>query len=112
MAKSLRPPAQGDHSQLTSRLGYQLPERIIGIHLNMLAVRRDFKMLENPTAEEKTFLGELNHFLKEETGYQWIQGTKPTTLAFELRILPLASPLGSSRNSIVGRTTRGASKRR
>ena len=84
MAKSLRPPAQGNHSQLTSRLGYQLPERIIGIHLNMLAVRRDLKMLENPTAEEKTFLGELNHFLKEETGYQWIQGTKPTTLAFEL----------------------------
>ena len=57
---------------ITSRLGYQFPERIIGIHLNMLAVRRDPKMLENPTAEEKTFLGELNHFLKEETGYQWI----------------------------------------
>src|SRR5208282_1542710 len=45
---------------ITSRLGYQFPERIIGIHLNMLAVRRDPKMLENPTAEEKTFLGELN----------------------------------------------------
>ena len=28
------------------------------------------------TAEEKTFLGQLNHFLKEETGYQSIQGTK------------------------------------
>ena len=26
---------------ITSRLGYQFPERIIGIHLNMLAVRRD-----------------------------------------------------------------------
>jgi pimeloyl-ACP methyl ester carboxylesterase len=74
---------------ITSRLGYQLPERIIGIHLNMLAVRRDPKMLENPTAEEKTFLGELNHFLKEETGYQWIQGTKPTTLAFGLTDSPV-----------------------
>ena len=41
---------------ITSRLGYQIPERIIGVHLNMLAVRRDPKMLENPTAEEKTFL--------------------------------------------------------
>ena len=73
---------------ITSRLGYQFPERLIGIHLNMLAVRRDPKMLENPTAEEKTYLDQLNHFLKEETGYQWIQGTKPTTLAFGLTDSP------------------------
>ena len=46
-------------------------------------------MLENPTAEEKTFLTQLNHFLKEETGYQWIQGTKPTTLAFGLTDSPV-----------------------
>jgi pimeloyl-ACP methyl ester carboxylesterase len=74
---------------IISRLGYQFPDRVIGIHLNMLAVRRDPKMLENPTAEEKTFLGELNHFLKEETRYQWIQGTKPTTLAFGLTDSPV-----------------------
>ncbi len=74
---------------ITSRLGYQFPERMIGIHLNMLAVRRDPKMLENPTAEEQTFLRELNHFLKEETGYQWIQGTKPSTLAFGLTDSPV-----------------------
>ena len=73
---------------IASRLAYQFPERLIGIHLNMLAVRRDPKMLENPTAEEKTYLIELNHFLKEETGYQWIQGTKPTTLAFGLTDSP------------------------
>jgi hypothetical protein len=30
----------------------------------------------------------LSHFLKEETGYQWIQGTKPTTLAFAFRDSP------------------------
>jgi pimeloyl-ACP methyl ester carboxylesterase len=73
---------------VTSRLGYQFAERLIGIHVNLLAVRRDPKMLENPTAEEKLFLGQLNHFLKEETGYQWIQGTKPTTLAFALTDSP------------------------
>ena len=73
---------------IASRLAYQFPERLIGIHLNLLAVRRDPKMLENPTTEEKTYLGQLNHFLKEETGYQWIQGTKPTTLAFGLTDLP------------------------
>jgi pimeloyl-ACP methyl ester carboxylesterase len=73
---------------ITSRMAYQFPERIIGIHLNFLAVRRDPKMLENPTEEEKAFLDQLNHWLKEETGYQWIQGTKPTTLAFGLTDSP------------------------
>jgi pimeloyl-ACP methyl ester carboxylesterase len=73
---------------VASRLAYEFPERLIGIHLNMLAVRRDPKMLENPTAEEKTYLDQLNRFLKEETGYQWIQGTKPATLAFALTDSP------------------------
>jgi pimeloyl-ACP methyl ester carboxylesterase len=73
---------------IASRLAFQFPELLIGIHLNLLAVRRDPKMLENPTAEEKIFLDELNLFLKEETGYQWIHGTKPTTLAFGLTDSP------------------------
>ena len=54
----------------------------------MLAVRRDPAMLANPTPEEKLYLKQLNHFLKEETGYQWIQGTKPQTLAFGLTDSP------------------------
>ncbi len=71
---------------VTSRLGYSHPEQVIGIHLNLLAVRRDPQMLQNPTAEERRLLDELNHFLKEEIGYQWIQGTKPQTLAFGLNV--------------------------
>jgi pimeloyl-ACP methyl ester carboxylesterase len=73
---------------VTSRLGFAFAERMIGIHLNLLAIRRDPKMLANPTPEEKVFLDQLAHFLKEETGYQWIQGTKPTTLAFGLTDSP------------------------
>jgi len=74
---------------VASRLAYQFPERILGIHLNFLAgIRRDPKMLANPTVEEKAYLEQLEHFLKEETGYQWIQGTKPTTLAFGLSDSP------------------------
>jgi len=73
---------------IASRLGFAFPERMIGIHLNLLAVRRDPKMVANPTPEEKVFLDQLNLFLKEETGYQWIQGTKPTTLAFALTDSP------------------------
>jgi microsomal epoxide hydrolase len=73
----------------TSRLGLEYPERVYGIHVNLLAVRRDPKMLQNPTAEEKVFLEQLSHWLKEETGYQWIQGTRPQTLAFALSDSPV-----------------------
>jgi pimeloyl-ACP methyl ester carboxylesterase len=73
---------------VSSRLGLQFAERVIGIHLNMLAVRRDPKMVENPTPEEAAYLRELSHWLKEETGYQWIQGTRPQTLAFGLTDSP------------------------
>ena len=73
---------------VSSRLGYQFAERMIGIHLNLLAVRREPKMLTDPTPEEKVFVEQLKHFLKEETGYQWIQGTRPTTLAFALTDSP------------------------
>lgn len=74
---------------VTSRLGYAYPERLVGIHLNLLAVRRDPKMLEDPTPEEKRFLEQLEHWLKEEIGYQWIQGTRPTTLSFGLTDSPV-----------------------
>jgi pimeloyl-ACP methyl ester carboxylesterase len=73
---------------IASVLGHRYPERLIGIHLNLLAVRRDGKLPGSPTPQEKAFLGDLGHFLKEEMGYQWIQGTKPQTLAFGLTDSP------------------------
>ncbi len=74
---------------VASRLGYQFAQQVIGIHLNLLAVRRDQQLLENPTESERRYLDELAHWLKEETGYQWIQGTRPTTLAFALTDSPV-----------------------
>jgi pimeloyl-ACP methyl ester carboxylesterase len=73
---------------VASVVALRYPGRLTGIHLNLLAVRRDPKMVANPTPQEKAFLAELEHFLKEETGYQWIQGTKPQTLAFALTDSP------------------------
>jgi len=73
---------------ITSRLAYDFPERLIGIHLNFLPVRRDPKTLDVGAAEEKAYLDQLNHRLREETGYSSIQGTKPTTLAFGLTDSP------------------------
>jgi pimeloyl-ACP methyl ester carboxylesterase len=73
---------------IASRLGHAHADRLTGIHLNMLAVRRDPAMVANPTEEERRYLAELAGWLKEETGYQWIQGTKPQTLAFALTDSP------------------------
>ena len=74
---------------ITSRLGYKYPDRLAGIHVNLLSVRRDPKLLADPAPEEQVFRSALEHFLKEETGYQWIQGTKPQTLAFALNDSPV-----------------------
>ncbi len=73
---------------VTSRMGYELAEKLIGIHINLLAVRRDAS-LANPTPDERRFLEQLAHWQKEETGYQWIQGTRPTTLSFGLTDSPV-----------------------
>ena len=43
----------------------------------------------DPTPEESRYLEELQVWLKEETGYQWIQGTRPQTLAFALTDSPV-----------------------
>jgi microsomal epoxide hydrolase len=64
-------------SFITARLGYAYPERLSGLHLNLMPLRRDPTMVSNPTPEESRFLDELQRWLKEETGYQWIQGTRP-----------------------------------
>ncbi len=73
---------------ITSRLGDVHADKLVGIHLNFLAVRRDRTNLANPTSEEQRYLAELDVWLKEETGYQSIQGTRPQTLAFALTDSP------------------------
>lgn len=72
-----------------SRIAFDHPDRVMGLHLNFMPLRRDAAVAENPTAEETRYLEELAVFLKEETGYQWIQGTRPQTLATALSDSPL-----------------------
>ena len=76
-------------SFVTAWLGANRKARLIGIHLNMLPLRRDAAMFANPTDDERRYLAELDLFLKEEIGYQWIQGTRPQTLAFALTDSPV-----------------------
>jgi microsomal epoxide hydrolase len=74
---------------ITSRLGLAYPERLAGIHVNLLSVRRDVPPPTNPMPEEEAFMEELAQWQREETGYQWIQGTKPQTLAYGLTDSPV-----------------------
>ena len=69
-------------------LGAHRPAHVIGIHLNLLPLPRDAAMFTNSDEDERRYLRELEVFLKEETGYQWIQGTRPQTLAFALADSP------------------------
>ena len=72
---------------ITSRIAATRPDVLTGIHLNLLALRRDPKS-PAASAEEAAYLEHLAWWLKEETGYQWIQGTKPQTLAYALADSP------------------------
>jgi microsomal epoxide hydrolase len=74
---------------ITSCLGAAYPDRLAGIHVNLLAVRRDQTPPATPTEEEKTYLDELGRWMREETGYMQIQGTKPQTLAYGLTDSPV-----------------------
>ena len=74
---------------ITSRLGYKYPQHLAGIHITLLAIARNFTHAEATDDAERAFADELKHFLWEETGYQWIMGTKPQTLAFALTDSPV-----------------------
>src|SRR5260370_38760231 len=74
---------------ITSRLGEVYRQHLYGIHINMIAVgaaegRRPAELND----AEKGFLGDLERFRRDETGYQWIQGTNPQTLAYALNDSP------------------------
>jgi len=72
---------------ISSVLGHRHAKKMIGIHLNLLAVRRDPKEAAS-SDEERAYLKALAAWLKEETAYLAIQGTKPQTLAYGLTDSP------------------------
>jgi pimeloyl-ACP methyl ester carboxylesterase len=78
-------------SMVTTYLGAKHAQQVRGIHLNMVLALPDDPQnpdLTGVTQEEMMGLMEAQHFLKEETGYQRIQGTKPQTLSYGLNDSP------------------------
>ena len=74
---------------ITACLGYVYPAKLRGIHLTMLPVAPHPGDRTQLTNAEKAFLKEAEIFQKEESGYQFIQGTKPQTLAYGLSDSPV-----------------------
>jgi pimeloyl-ACP methyl ester carboxylesterase len=78
-------------AMVTTYLGLCHADRVAGIHLNMVVAvpeDRNNPDLTGVTPEELGGLMEMQQWLKEETGYQSIQGTKPQTLAYALNDSP------------------------
>jgi microsomal epoxide hydrolase len=81
----------GDWGAMVSAyLGAKHPASVMAIHLNMVPARplKEDRTIEGLTPEEIADLMEAREFMKEETGYQRIQGTKPQTLAYALNDSP------------------------
>ena len=70
-----------------SLIGQAYPDAVCGIHINLLFIPRD-RSTGDISADEARYNDQLAYWLKEETGYQGIQGTKPQTLAFALTDSP------------------------
>lgn len=72
-------------AHVATNLGVRHADRLTGIHLNFLS---HAATPEDPTKEERRFLEEQLQWAQEESGYAWIQGTRPQTLAFALTDSP------------------------
>ena len=78
----------GDWGALvTTWLGLNHPDKTTGIHINMMAATPDRSDITNLSEDEQKFIQEATSF-QDGIGYQWIQGTKPQTLAFGLNDSP------------------------
>lgn len=80
----------GDWGAFTcSAMAVRRPECLVGIHLNLLALRPETTSAGTPSPEELQYAREIAHWSKEETGYTLIQGTRPQTLAYGLSDSPV-----------------------
>jgi pimeloyl-ACP methyl ester carboxylesterase len=74
-------------SYITSLLGRLYPDRLAGIHVNMLP-SRSVTAQEATNEEERRWSERRARWTREETGYSQIQSTRPQTLAYGLNDSP------------------------
>lgn len=72
-----------------SNFGLRYPDCLTGIHQNMIAIRPDASIASGATEEERRFANEIAHWIYEESGYTWIQATRPQSLAYGMTDSPI-----------------------
>ena len=80
-------------AQVVPWIAAAYPERLTDLHLNWLPRLPVGERPDGFTDEEARYAVELEEWLREGTGYQAIQGTRPQTLAYGLT----DSPVGLAR---------------
>ena len=75
-------------AMIGSRISYIYPDNILGLHLNMLALIRDYNADHILLPEEKNYVNQIKKWKSEGMGYQAIQGSRPQTLAYALTDSP------------------------
>jgi pimeloyl-ACP methyl ester carboxylesterase len=74
-------------AQVTSRIGRDHGDRVVGIHLNLMGATPALD--STPLTEaEKAFQAQAEHFFTAEGAYAQIQGTRPATLGAALSDSP------------------------
>jgi len=77
-------------SFVSAYLALTQPQHVVGIHINLIPLRREplpASVAEAP--EFQAYRAELDNWLREETGYSSMQGTRPQTLAYALTDSPV-----------------------
>ena len=75
-------------AMIGSRISYIYPDNILGLHLNMLTLIRDYNADHILLPEEKNYVNQIKKWKPEGMGYQAIQGSRPQTLAYALTDSP------------------------
>lgn len=75
-------------ASIAARIGLAHPQRVYGIHLNLLPLPRDPARIRTEEPAQARYLAQLRNWLKEDAAYAAIQGTRPQTLAYGLSDSP------------------------
>jgi pimeloyl-ACP methyl ester carboxylesterase len=72
-----------------SAMARQRPDAVVGLHISFMHPAPPPREGEIPSEEEKAYLAYRKKFDAAETGYSWIQRTRPQTLAYAQQDSPV-----------------------
>ena len=93
-----------------TRLGYAHPEKLIGIHLNLLAIRRDQQDVADPTREQQAYSTSARYGSGRRPAIRGSRAPSPRRSPLPSATRRRCSPRGSFRSSAPGRIAAAISK--